>query len=299
MAPSWVPPDADGGANGGGSSGGGSSAGTSGASGPGAAATAQPGRRGGIALDLRRGETSKQRLRLDWTYPVWKPDEPGRRAGATTAAVETEHALPLDDAYRLITDGDRRPLLILRECELCKGTDHALLSRTLDNEQTVLLAHWFRCVKLPPNVLGEQHPFTRLFARSKPGERVPHLFFCDPDGSNKQELPGDQSQGELWATMFGFLDRCYEGNAKKALKDLRALLSQFDKIDGLEQEVMTRLDSELDRHGPNSAKAARYRADLDKLHQQREGLFAKEREIRDLALCELDTGAPRRQAHRD
>ena len=73
-------------------------------------------------------------------------------------------------------------------------------------EQTVLLSHWFHCVKLPTNVLSETHPFFNLFKREKDGERIPHLFFCDPDGSNKSALPGDQPQGELWATMFTYLD---------------------------------------------------------------------------------------------
>src|SRR5262249_15178583 len=153
--------------------------------------------------------------------------------GATTVATEVERALPLDEAFAWIAGDDHRPLLVLRECELCKGTDHALLSRTLDNEQTVLLTHWFRCVKLPSNVLGDKHPFTALF-RGQPGEKIPHLFFCDPDGQNRVALPGDQTQAQLWETMFGFLERCYKGDAKKAVKDLRTLLGQFDRIDELD-----------------------------------------------------------------
>ena len=63
----------------------------------------------------------------------------------------------------------------MRECERCKGTDHALLSRSLDNEQTVLLTHWFHCVKLPPNVLEAKHPLPNMFLRTKDGERLQHL----------------------------------------------------------------------------------------------------------------------------
>ena len=187
-------------------------------------------------------------------------------------------------AYELVTDGDKRPVLILRECERCKGTDHAFLSRTLDNEQTVLLAHWFRCVKLPPNVLTESHPFYNLFARTKEGEKVPHLFFVDPDGSNKSELPGDQPQTELWKVMFGYLDRCYDESAKEAIKELRQVLGQFDKLDAEEQLIKGKLDKETEKNGPNSPKGNKLRADLDGVGKEREKLVAREKELRDLAL---------------
>jgi hypothetical protein len=240
--------------------------------------------RGGIALDFRRGKTSKKMLEIGWVYPVWKPIETAPRPGETTVAVERERALPVEQAYELVADGDRRPLLVLRECERCKGTDHALLSRTLDNEQTVLLAHWFRCVKLPPNVLTENHPFYNLFKRVKEGERIPHLFFVDPDGSNKQELPGDQPQTVLWQTMLTFLDRCYAEDAKAAIKELRQVLSQFDKIDAEESLIKGRLDKEIEKNGPESEKVKRFEADLAKVAKDREKLVAREKELRDLAL---------------
>ncbi|MCB9886980.1 MAG: hypothetical protein H6838_15920 [Planctomycetes bacterium] len=212
-------------------------------------------------------------------------------------ATMAERALPLEQAYAYIAAGDRRPMLILRECERCKGTDHALLSRSLDNEQTVLLTHWFHCVKLPPNVLTENHPFFNLFKREKDGERIPHLFFCDPDGSNKEALPGDQPQAELWKTMFSYLDRCYDENAKESVRELRKLLSQYDKIDGLEKELKARIDREIEKNGPKSAKLKKLDRDMEKLNKERTKLQAEEKELRDLALkvmekppVELDLG---------
>ncbi len=178
--------------------------------------------------------------------------------------------------------------MILRECERCKGTDHALLSRSLDNEQTVLLTHWFRCIKLPPNVLDEKHPFYNLFRREKEGEKIPHLFFADPDGSNKKELPGDQPQAVLWETMFSYLDRCYAESAKEAIRDLRKLLSQYDKVDSLEQEVKTRIDKEIEKNGPESQKLKKLYADLGKLGKERLELEAREKQLRDLALKAMD-----------
>lgn len=225
-------------------------------------------------------------LEIAWVHPVWKPvtPRPSPGAPATTTAVEVERALPVEQAYAYIADGDRRPLLLLRECDRCKGTDHALLSRSLDNEQTVLLTHWFRCIKLPPNVLTETHPFYNLWKRDKEGERIPHLFFADPDGSNKRELPGDQPQSELWAVMFTYLERCYSESAKESLKELRQLLSQYDKLDIEEQQVKTRMDREIEKNGPRSAKLKDFEADLVKVEKTRTKLRQKEKELRELAL---------------
>jgi len=177
---------------------------------------------------------------------------------------------------------------VLRECERCKGTDHALLSRSLDNEQTVLLAHWFRCVKMPPNVMDGKHPFYNLFAKQKEGERVPHLYFCDSDGGNKAALPGDQSQSQLWEVMFSFLERSYVGDLKKNVKELRGILAQFDKIDSREQELKARLDKEIEKNGPDSDKARKLDADLAEIAAEREKLLAREKNLRAVALRELN-----------
>jgi len=249
------------------------------------------GRGGGIALDFRRGKTAKKLLEVNWVYPVWKPVEQALRPGETTVATERERALPLEQAYQLITDGDRRPVLIMRECERCKGTDHALLSRSLNNEQTVLLTHWFRCVKLPPNVLTDKHPFYNLFLRQKEGERIPHLFFVDPDGSNKAELPGDQPQTVLWETMFSYLERCYAEDAKDAIKELRQVLGQYDMIDAKELVVKGRIDKEIEKNGPESPKLKSLDADLKKLAKERGELAAKEKDLRDLALKAMSPAA--------
>lgn len=243
------------------------------------------GRGGGIALDFRRGKTAKQLLEINWQYPVYKAIEaPQHKAGSTTVAVQAERALPTEQAYEFVTDGDRRPLLVMRECERCKGTDHALLSRSLDNEQTVLLTHWFRCVKLPTNVIMEKHPLYNLFLRQKEGDRIPHLFFADPDGQNRMELPGDQPQTVLWNTMLSYLDRCYAEDAKSALKQLRQILGQYDRIDAQEQEVRARIEKETIKNGPESPKLKKLDDDLAKLDEKRKELAAKEKELRDLAL---------------
>lgn len=225
-------------------------------------------------------------MKVEWTYPVYKPTTPRRKPGERTVAKEVDRALPIQMAYKLVADGDKRPLLIMRECEMCKGTDHAMMSRTLDNEQTVLLTHWFRCVKLPPNILTPRHPFYNLFKKGKKEKKVPHLFFADPNGDNKTALPGDQSQSQLWKVMFTYLDRCYDENAKAAIKQLRKILTQYDKLDSQEDLVRSRIDKEIEKNGPKSKKLKKFDKQLAKLEAQRVKLRKKEQELRDLALKE-------------
>ncbi len=202
----------------------------------------------------------------------------------TTFAAPVERALPLAEAYEFIAADDRRPLLILRECDRCKGTDHALLSRTMDNEQTVLLTRWFRCVKLPTNVLDDKHPFFNLFKKEKEGEKVPHLFFADPDGANKRARPGDQPQSDLWEVMFSYLARCYSEDAKESIKELRQVLGQFDVLDAEENNIKNRIDTEIEKHGPDSPKLKKFDADLKKVTKERSKLQSREKELRDLAM---------------
>jgi hypothetical protein len=208
-----------------------------------------------------------------------------------TSANEREHALPLAEAYAWVAAGDQRPLLILRECEHCRGTDHALLSRDLDNDQTILLSHWFRCVKLPPNVLVETHPFRHLFDAEKNGW-VPHLFLSDADGSDRVPLSVGLSQAELWKTMLGFLERNYQGDARKAVKELRSLLAQFDRIDSLEQDLRARKNSEVEKHGPRSDRVKKYEADLADLQQERQALLQAEQQVRDLGMKDSSPASP-------
>ncbi len=226
-------------------------------------------------------------MQISWDYPVWRPAAPTTQSGSSgTVSIERERALPLAQAMQLVVREDRRPLLVMRECERCKGTDHALLSRSLDNEQTVLLTRWFHCVKLPPNVLEADHPLTAMFKPQKEGDKLPHLFFVDPDGSNKSPLPGDQSQTQLWETMFSYLDRCYEGDAKKAVKELRSLLNQFDRIDSQALEIRGRIDKEIEKRGPDSARLKKLEDDLQDLDVERKKLVERELEIRRSALVQ-------------
>ena len=135
-------------------------------------------------------------------------------------------------------------------------------------------------------MLEAEHPLTALFKQSKDGERIPHLFFVDPDGSNKTPLPGDQSQTQLWETMFSYLERNYEGDAKKALKELRSILNQLDRIDSQATEIRGRVDKEIEKRGPDSDKLPKMEEQLQKLEEERKKYIEKELEIRRAALVE-------------
>jgi hypothetical protein len=76
-----------------------------------------------------------------WDYPVYEPPKQDKE-GRTVAKVARQ-ALPADKALAFIAGDDPRPLLVMRECKVCNGTDDALLSRgNIDNEKTILLSRW-------------------------------------------------------------------------------------------------------------------------------------------------------------
>jgi hypothetical protein len=126
-----------------------------------------------------------------------------------------------------IADGDPRPLLVLRECDACRGSSDAFLSRTLDNEKTELLGRWFHAVRLGPEVLEPDHPLHALF----PGQAPAHLFTATLDGRTRVELDGAQSQAQLWQAMTTVLRKTYRRDPDAAVRGLQKLLDQLDESD--------------------------------------------------------------------
>jgi hypothetical protein len=189
-------------------------------------------------------------------------------------------ALPRDEALRVACEGDRRPLLVLRECDSCKGTDDALLSTRLDNERTKLLTRWFRCVKLRPNVLQRDHTFHALFDAPHP----PHLFLCMPDGSSLVALDGQQTQTALWKAMSDLLGLAYENDPDAAVKGLLRLMERYDRLDAAEDSLREQLEKEVEVRGPSSQKVRSLEAKLAKVRAEREQLQAEEAKLADLGL---------------
>jgi len=203
-----------------------------------------------------RGPTSRVELKIDWQFPTYvekaTPDD-GR-----TVAKRSRQALDAAQAFAYLAGEDHRPLLILRECLKCNGTDDALMTRKQDNERTLLMSRWFHCIKLPPDVLAEDHPFHALFAGEKPG----HLFFARWDGSGRKDLTGQQSRAELWDLMQSYLASDYEKQIDASLKELLALLDRFDRIDSDLASVKDQMDDLIEKGQASSSKMGKLQEKL-------------------------------------
>lgn len=192
-------------------------------------------------------------------------------------------ALPRERALLEIKGEDHRPLLVVRECGFCKGTDDALLSRRLNNEKTLLLTKWFHCVKLPNHVLNADHPFRNLFAAEHP----PHLFLCRHDGSDPVSLDGQQTQAQLWAAMEALIQREYEGDPRSAVRGLLRCLNEYDTVDSSEAEVRVRIEEALDKEGDRSPRLRPLQRRLEALTKDRAAIEKREKALLELRLRPL------------
>ena len=200
-----------------------------------------------------RQATSQALLRWDWDH--------GYAPQSRTEPTPLEPAR----AYPALAGNDQRPLLVLRECDSCRGTTDAFLSRELDNEKTVLLGRWFHAVKLAPEVLGEAHPFRDLF----PGAKPAHLFVATADGSVRVDLSGNQSQAALWSAMTKVLKQSYAKDPNQAVAGMRKLLDELDHLDSRIAEAEDRLMQERTAHGKEARGAEKIEAQLAALRDER------------------------------
>ncbi len=203
--------------------------------------------RGGMIIPMTRQTTSKAILAVDWDCPV---AESFRKSGSTYAA---KGVMSRVEALRFIAGKDSRPLLILRECTKCRGTEHALFHRRLKNERIKLLLNWFHCVKLPPEVLKPTHPFHRLFFEPKKRSSV-HLLIATTDGVHRTEFSGLQSQSLMRNSLVSMIEKSYEKKPNVALRSMLKHLSQFDRFDLREVELLRALDREAEGHGLKTSK---------------------------------------------
>ncbi|MCA8956290.1 MAG: hypothetical protein KDC87_09450 [Planctomycetes bacterium] len=230
---------------------------------------------------MTRLATSKELLELDWHYPVAHTFRETQRTGKGTSAVFVEQALPRATAFLKVNgEGNRKPLLVLRECVKCKGTEHALFDRRLDNEKTKLLCQWFYCVKLPPEVLDAKHPFRNLFAKEKP----PHLFACKWDGTEITEFSGEQTQSELHKTLVRLIQGAYQKDPAPALKSMLRYLSEFDKFDGLLLTYEQKLQAEMLLPKPRAASLAKLKTQIERTKARRAEAMKRAKAVCDLKL---------------
>lgn len=219
-------------------------------------------RGGGIAVSFERLETSKKRLKIRWEHPV----------------PVSEEVLDYQTALKEVRGNDPRPLLILRDCDACKGRDDALLSKTLDNEKTLLYTQWFHCVKLDRRVVEENHPWHALFAGDKP----PHIFMTTWDGQAAVTLDGLQTQKLLWSSLAKVLRTDYQKDAQGAVRNWLRVLDRFDALDSREKELKRQVE-ELQAEGATK-RAQRLESQLADIAKEREAAFAQEKKVIDLIL---------------
>lgn len=227
---------------------------------------ATPGKASQVKL---RGRQETSRLLLQWSWD-----------GGAGAALRAPEPVPLQQALAAVADGDPRPLLVLRECEVCRGTEDAFLSRTLDNEKTELLGRWFHAVRLGPEVLQPDHPLHELFA----GQAPAHLFTSTLDGKTRVDLDGSQSQSQLWRAMTTVLRKSYRRDPEAAVRGLQKLLDQLDESDARLAEVEDQLMAARGEHGSAAPEAQSLELDRDKLSAARARLLEQGRDLDDLQL---------------
>ena len=215
-----------------------------------------------------RGATAKSVLKIEWNYPVYTP--PGVTPTDRSSARRARRALSREDALSSIAGDDPRPLLVLRECKVCNGTDDALLKGGIENEQTFLLSRWFNCVKLPADVLEEDHPYHSLFVQEKPE----HLFVCSVDGTNHDPLESQTSRTKLWKSMRDLLGREYKVKPDSSLKQIARILDKMDQADMRLNRLSERRDDILEKDGPKSKK-------LRKLAKEIHAIQAERKELRE------------------
>ena len=183
-------------------------------------------------------------------------------------------ALTRAEAFAYIAGSDPRPLLILRECKVCNGTDTALLRGGVDNERTALLARWFHCVKLPIDVREENHPFYVLF----PEKDAEHLFVSSADGSNRIGLEAEGSRSRLLDSMHEVVAADYKQKPDSSLKKIAMLLDDLDVLDDRHRALQLRRNELIEDEGPDSRKLAKVARDIaeveEKLAEARDEIVA-------------------------
>jgi hypothetical protein len=214
-----------------------------------------------------RGPSSRTTLEIDWQSATVPSASVVETEG--TVAAPRRRALPAADAMAVLAGGDRRPLLVLRECLKCSGTEDALMTSKQDNERTYLLARWFHCVRLSPDVLEDDHPFRALF----PGEKPAHVFIANYDGTARHDLQGTHSRSELWAAMEGAIEANYQGGFASALQRLARLLNDLDEVDRAISDLDTRFELAVSK-GADASKTKKMQAELAERRGQRDELLA-------------------------
>lgn len=213
-----------------------------------------------------RGQSAKTVLKLAWDYPTYTVAE---KVTTGTVAKQARRALTREEAFRYVAGTDVRPLLVLRECKTCNGTDDALLSKGADNERTFLMSTWFHCVKLPVDVLQPDHPFYEMFGKENPE----HLFVASIDGSLKVELESDTSRTELWDAMGKVLAASYAKDPTPVVKQVQKSLDRLDVLDERLLDLRAKKGELFETEGADAPKMRKIDLEIDEVQKEIAGML--------------------------
>jgi hypothetical protein len=216
-------------------------------------------------------------LTIDWNYPVYLSED-----GRYTKLPDPP------TLYKIMTKEDRRPLLVLREFPTFDDPNNEKLSRKLFTEKTVLLSHWFNCVRLPHHVTETTHPFHPLYQ----GDDPPQLFLASADGAQVLSFDYLLPRADLKKYMVRILDAHYVKSPSKVVDDLVKMLPRFDKLDRKIQDLKENLDRAIESTGPRSNKARKLMRELKRAEADRSELEAKKKALREIPLKEAKKAAP-------
>lgn len=179
-------------------------------------------------------------------------------------------------------------MLILREFSSFDDPGNEKLSRQLYTEKTVLMSHWFRCVRLPHHVTEPEHPFSCLYQ----GEDPPQLMMTDGSGTRIEAFAYGSSRADLSSEMDRILKDYYVKSPSKAVDELVKLLPKFDTLDVDIQDLKEALDKVIEGAGPRSGKARKLQKELARAEAKRKALEEKKESLRDIPLKDRDRNRP-------
>lgn len=215
-------------------------------------------------IPFTRQDTSKRRLKVRWNYPSAKDEE----------------LLDLQGSIEELRGDDPRPLLIIRECGNCKGSDKALFNIRAKNEKARLMTRWFHCIKLPPYITDPSHRWHSLFT----GKRPAHGLIVSWDGKKTVPLSGAQSQKTLHDAMVKILRTDYKRDPARNVSRWFQTLSHFDHLDVQKQNVTREIEAVVERHGPKAKKLKALQKKKGKIERQIAKALEQEKQYANLEL---------------
>lgn len=207
----------------------------------------------GVPMDFRRDAETLRHFDIDWTFPL---------------TPKSAQPLSWERAVRALAGDDPRPLLVRRHAHAVELGQEARVEALLEQEEMRVVSRFFRCVDLPDATRNEKHPLSGLYVP----DRAPLLFFTDADGNAPIGFSGLESSASIVDCAYAVLARNYEGNADRAVKGVRRLIEDYDRLLPRERELAAAVDDAIVEGGTTGKetkkleqKLARVRKELDEV----------------------------------